>query len=83
VPTPLVVEIWSPFTDDYDITAKLPGDRRRGDLETWDIHPLDRTPTMWRKQPDGTYARSDCHDGIIRPNSLPGVDIDLDALFSQ
>ncbi|MBA3415262.1 MAG: Uma2 family endonuclease [Chloroflexia bacterium] len=32
-PVPFVVEIWSPFTGDYDAAIKLPGYRLRGDAE--------------------------------------------------
>jgi Uma2 family endonuclease len=81
-PLPLVVEIWSPSTGDYDIYAKLPGYQRRGDLEIWYIHPLQRTLTAWRKQQDGTYATVVYDQGAARPESLPGVTIDLETLFA-
>lgn len=32
-PLTLVVEIWSPSTGDYDVNAKIPEYRRRGDHE--------------------------------------------------
>src|SRR5215216_1141340 len=34
-PLPLIVEVWSPSTGGYDVDAKLPGYRERGDLEIW------------------------------------------------
>jgi Uma2 family endonuclease len=80
-PLPLVVEIWSPSTGDYDIHAKLPDYQQRGDREIWYIHPYERTLTAWRRQPDGTYAETVYRDGIVHPASLPGVAIDLSALF--
>jgi Uma2 family endonuclease len=80
-PLPLVVEIWSPSTGDYDIYAKLPDYQHRGDREIWDIHPYERTLTAWRRQPDGTYAETVYRDGIVHPASLPGVTIDLATLF--
>src|SRR5262249_54272806 len=40
-PLPLVIEIWSPSTGEYDVEAKLPEYQRRGDLEVWQIHPYD------------------------------------------
>jgi Uma2 family endonuclease len=80
-PLPLVVEIWSPSTGDYDIQEKLVEYQRRGDAEIWRIHPYERTVTAWRRQPDGSYAES-THTGVtINPAALPGVVIDLDALF--
>jgi Uma2 family endonuclease len=80
-PLPLVVEIWSPSTGDYDIEAKLPQYERRGDLEIWYIHPYDRTLTAWRRQPDGSYVESIYTGGQIQPVALPGVTIGLGALF--
>jgi len=53
-PLPLVVEVWSPSTGDYDVDAKLPEYQRRGDLEIWRIHPFERTLIAWRRQPDGS-----------------------------
>jgi Uma2 family endonuclease len=81
-PLPLVVEIWSPSTGDYDISAKLPGYQRRGDLEIWYIHPLQRTLTVWRKRPDGSYVTATHQGGTVHPESLPGVAIELVALFA-
>src|SRR6266508_1662117 len=58
VPLPLVVESWSPSTGDYDTEEKLPKYMERGDREIWLIHPFELTLTVWRRQPDGTYAKS-------------------------
>jgi Uma2 family endonuclease len=80
-PLPLVVEVWSPSTGDYDVDAKLPEYQRRGDLEIWRIHPFDRTLTAWRRQPDGSYAESQYTGGSVQPVALPGVTIDLETLF--
>lgn len=82
-PLPLVVEIWSPSTGSYDINEKLPGYQDRGDLEIWRVHPYERTITVWRRRPDGAYTESIYRDGILRPESLPSVVIDLDTLFEQ
>ncbi|MGH2561868.1 MAG: Uma2 family endonuclease [Thermomicrobiales bacterium] len=80
-PLPLVVEIWSQSTDDYDINEKLPEYQLRGDEEIWRIHPFERAVTAWRRQPDGSYEPSFYQGGIIELRSLPGVTIDLDVLF--
>jgi Uma2 family endonuclease len=80
---PLVVEIWSPSTGNYDITEKLPDYQARGDLEIWYIHPYERTLTAWRRLPDGGYAESIHRGGTVSPPSLRGVTIDLDALFES
>ena len=80
-PLPLVVEIWSPSTGEYDVTKKLPDYQARGDLEIWYIHPYERTLTVWRRQPDGTYAESIHRGGAVTLAAIPDVTIDLDALF--
>jgi Uma2 family endonuclease len=80
-PLPLVVEIWSRTTGDYDIAAKLPGYRERGDAEIWFIHPYERTLTAWRRQPDSNYTEFLCRGGFIPVVSLPGLVIDFDALL--
>jgi len=80
-PLPFVAEVWSPSTGDYDIDAKLPEYRKRGDLEIWRLHPFDRELTVWRRQPNGEYTESVFTGGIVEVQSLPGVSVDLDALF--
>lgn len=80
-PLPLVVEIWSPSTGTYDVETKLPEYQRRGDAEIWRIHPYDRTLTSWRRNPDGTYSHTVHQDAVVEPIALPGVRIELEALF--
>jgi Uma2 family endonuclease len=81
-PVPLVVEVWSPSTGEYDVDTKFPEYRLRGDLEIWRLHPDKRTLTTWRRQPDGTYHEELIRGGIVRPMALPGVSINLDELFA-
>lgn len=80
-PLPLVAEVWSPSTGDYDIAAKLPIYRERGDHEIWFIHPYERTLTAWRRLPNGAYREEIYHGGIVDVVSLPGVAVDFDALL--
>lgn len=80
-PLPLVVEVWSPSTGDFDVETKVPEYQRSGDLEIWRIHPFDRTLRAWRRQPDGSYVESLHTGGAIQPLALPNVTIDLDTLF--
>jgi Uma2 family endonuclease len=82
-PLPLVVEVWSHSTGDYDIDAKIPEYRRRGDLEIWRLHPYERTLTSWIRQADGSYDETVYHERIVRPAALPGVVIDLAVLFTE
>jgi Uma2 family endonuclease len=80
-PMPLVVEVWSPSTGDYDVEEKLREYQLRHDLEIWRIHPYERTLTAWRLQPDGRYIESLHREGRIQPAALPNVEIDLSSLF--
>jgi Uma2 family endonuclease len=82
-PLPLVVEVWSPSTGDYDVAAKLPVYQQRGDLEIWLIHPYERTLASWVRQPDGSYRETTYHDSVVSPAALPGVEIDLERLFGS
>lgn len=77
---PLVVEIWSPSTGDYDSAEKLPQYQLRGDLEIWLLHPDERTLRAWRRRPDGGYDETTVAGGLARPVALPGMVIDLDAV---
>jgi Uma2 family endonuclease len=80
-PLPLVIEVWSPSTGEYDVDAKLPVYQQRGDLEIWRIHPYERTLTAWRRQTDGSYHETLHRLDTITPVALPGVTIDLGALL--
>lgn len=80
-PLPLVVEIWSPSTGDYGVNTKLPEYQLRGDQEIWRIQPFHRVLDVWRRQPDGGYEQATYQGGQIKIASLPGVVVDLDALF--
>jgi Uma2 family endonuclease len=82
-PLPFVAEVLSRSTGTYDVRSKLPEYRRRGDHEIWFIHPYQRTVTAWVRQADGTYVETVYRTGMIALSSLPGVVIDLDALFGS
>jgi hypothetical protein len=64
------------------VDTKVPDYRARGDREIWRLHPHERTLTSWVQQADGSYAETRYTAGIVRPTFLPGVAIDLDALFA-
>ncbi|CAA9536892.1 MAG: hypothetical protein AVDCRST_MAG59-399 [uncultured Thermomicrobiales bacterium] len=80
-PLPLVVEVWSRSTGEYDRSVKLQAYRERGDAEIWLLDPYQRTLTRWLRQADGTYAEETFAGGTVAPAALPGVVVDLDALF--
>ena len=80
-PMPLVVEVWSPSTGDYDVEQKLREYQLRHDQEIWRIHPYEKTLTAWRLQPDGSYTETLTTCGGIQPAFLPNVSLDLATLF--
>jgi Uma2 family endonuclease len=80
-PLPVVAEVWSESTGDYDVDEKLPEYMKRGDREILRLHPYERTLTAWRRQPDGTYTKTVFYGGKVELFGLPGVVIDLDELF--
>jgi Uma2 family endonuclease len=80
-PLPLVVEVWSPSTGEYDVETKLHDYQQRGDLEIWRVHPYDRTVTTWVRQLYGAYEKTIYGEGVVRPSALPSVAIDLPMLF--
>ncbi|MEA2524014.1 MAG: putative restriction endonuclease, partial [Thermomicrobiales bacterium] len=80
-PLSLVIEVWSRSPGNHDAREKIPEYRQRGDLEIWRLHPYERTLTVWRRKPDGSYAESHDHGGKVCPAFLPDVTIDLDELF--
>jgi Uma2 family endonuclease len=80
-PLPLVVEVWSRSTGEYDVTEKLAVYQQRGDHEIWLIHPCERMLTAWQRTPDGSYEESVHREGLMRPTALPNVAIDLAELF--
>jgi Uma2 family endonuclease len=82
-PLPLVVEVWSPSTGQYDVDEKLPEYQARGDLEIWRIHPFERTVMVWRRQSDGSYEETLYREAAVPVASLPGVEIDIRALFAE
>lgn len=80
-PLPLVVEVWSPSTGDYDVTEKLEEYQRRRDAEIWLIHPYERWIRMWRLHANDDYEAIMVRGGAVQPIALPGVTINFDTLF--
>ncbi len=80
-PLPLVVEVWSRSTCDYDVETNIPVYMQRGDLEIWRIHPHERTVTSWVRQADGSYQETVYRSGTIRLAALPGVEVAVDDIF--
>ena len=80
-PLPLVVEVWSRSTGEYDVMAKLPIYMQGGDAEIWLIHPHEKAVTSWRRQSDGTSSAAIHQEGVVRLAALPDVVIDVAELF--
>ena len=81
-PLPLVVEVWDPPTLDYDTDVKIRTYLARGDANVWLLSPYERNLTTWQRQIDGHYRREEVRGGAVPVSSLPGVRIDVDALFA-
>ena len=81
-PLPLVAEGWSSLEFGFDVDAKIPIYKERGDLEIWRIHPYERTVTSWVRQPDGSYRETTLRGGVVALAALPGLKIDLERLFA-
>jgi Uma2 family endonuclease len=82
-PLPFVAESLSRTTSRYDVMVKLPIYRARGDREIWLIDPFKPMVQIWRRREDGTYDEQTLTGGRIELHALPGVVIDLDALFDS
>lgn len=80
-PLPLVIEVWSPPAEGYDLETRLRDYQDRGDGEIWRIDPRNRSLTTWVRQLDGSYVERKYARGTVHLTSLPGVTVDLAALF--
>lgn len=78
---PLVVEIWSPSTGARDKNEKLAGYQSRGDAEIWLIDPIDRSATVYTREPAGDYVQRAVTRGSITPTALPRARVTLAAMF--
>ena len=82
-PLPLVIEVWSRSTGDYDVTTKVPEYQRRGDREIWLVQPYQQTLIAWRRQAEGSYLETSYSEGKVSVAALPPVVIDLSELFNR
>lgn len=78
---PFVAESLSPSTRTYDVLKKLPVYRARSDREIWLLDPPKHSVRMWRLMDDDGYDEQVVTGGKIELHALPGVVIDIDALF--
>jgi Uma2 family endonuclease len=80
-PLPFVAEVWSPSTGSYDVNTKVKRYQERGDAEIWLVNPFERTVRAWIRRLDGGYDETSYSSGLVPLAVVPGVTIDLDALF--
>ena len=78
-PVPLVVEVWSRSTGDYDQEVKILTYKVRGDAEIWRIHPYQRMLQRWVRDAEGGYRESVHTGGAVTPGALARGSKDHDA----
>jgi Uma2 family endonuclease len=81
-PALFIAEVWSPSSANYDVDQKLPEYQRRGDLEIWRVHPLERSVKIWVRSADGSYDSRTVSSGVIELSAIPNVRIELRKLFA-
>ena len=81
----LIVEIISPSTVKRDLHEKMRLYEEFGVKEYWIIHPRDRTLVIHSPGPDGQYlpSRLMTTGDIIPGNLFPGLQLDLDGIFTN
>ena len=83
-PPDLVVEILSPATAERDLDRKRRLYERHGVAEYWIVDPDTRTLTVFRRRGNSLARETPLGpEGVLRPAGLPGLELDLAALWSQ
>lgn len=79
-----VVEVLSSSTTHRDLFEKTDLYERHGVKEYWAVHPTERVVYVRRLMPKGTFApvRLVKGEGRLAVAVLPGLDIDLDEIFT-
>ena len=80
-----IIEIISPATAVKDQIHKVALYERHGVKEYWLVHPTDRLVTIRLLEADGRYGLPRIHEakGTLPVATLPGLEIDLDAVFRR
>jgi len=81
----VVFEVISPATAAKDQIHKVALYERHGVKEYWLVHPTDRLVTIRLLGNDGRYGLPQIHEakGSLPVATLPGLEIDLDAVFRR
>jgi Uma2 family endonuclease len=80
----MIVEVLSPSTRKYDLNDKYALYEASKVKEYWVIQPIEKDVMVFLLQEDGTYAKERLYvdKAKIPVQTLPGLEIDLEELFS-
>ncbi|MBA2521338.1 MAG: Uma2 family endonuclease [Chloroflexia bacterium] len=78
----LVVEVLSPSNRSHDRVTKFGIYAEAGVQEYWIVDPVSETVTLYVLT-EGRYVERPIEDGIARSVVLPGLEVDLEALFAN
>jgi Uma2 family endonuclease len=79
---PLVIDVWSPATAEFNVDARIPEYRRANVEEIWVVHPAARAVTTWVRRASGVYEEVIRAGGILAAARVPDLALDLNVLFS-
>jgi Uma2 family endonuclease len=81
----VIFEVISPSTAVRDQIYKVSLYEKHGVREYWLVHPTDRLVTIRRLEASGRYGYPQIHEakGTLPVATLPGLEIDLDAVFRR
>lgn len=79
---PLVIDVWTPATAEFNVEASIPEYRRANTEEIWLIHPAARAVTTWVRRTSGAYEEVIRVAGVLTAARVPDLSLDITALFS-
>lgn len=81
----VIIEILSPATAAKDQIQKAALYEKHGVKEYWTVHPTDRLITVRLPDSEGRYGIPKLQEakGLLAVKTLPGLEIDLDAVFRR
>jgi Uma2 family endonuclease len=79
---PLVIDVWSPATAEFNVEARIPEYRRANAEEIWLVHPAARAITTWVRRASGAYEEVIRAGGILNAARVPDLALDINALFT-
>ena len=79
---PLLIDVWTPATAEFNVEARIPEYRRANAEEIWLVHPAARAVTVWVRRTGGAYQEAIRVAGTLTAVRVPGLALDITALFS-